>query len=271
MKNSLITAITRLLLLSPILIFDVTLSGQTGNNEKNSSATISVSACIVTLVAEQARFLKNSYSVKNEAPKELINGKEYESYYTRSKIKPLLFPDKAGTASAITRDRRYDNLILQYDTYLDEVIYTDASKTINFRFPQIALNKNIIDGFNLYFEDDTLLFKNFRLPECSSRNLKEGFYEVVYKGESQYIIKHESSFYEREGLFNYKYSPVNYISTRNEFYPVKNRKSLLRLMGENSKDIKKFLHISGIRIRQAGKDQFVDILKYYDTHLKVNK
>ena len=31
-------------------------------------------------------------------------------------------------------------------------------------------------------------------------NLKEGFYEIAYEGTSKYIIKHESSFYVKEGL-----------------------------------------------------------------------
>ena len=220
---------------------------------------------MISLISRQTGFLRESYSEKNEAPEELINGTEYESYYTRSKAKPLLLPEKSRTASAITRTRRYNNLSLQYDTFLDEVIYTDTSKTINFRYPQIALNKNIIDGFNLYFADDSMKFRTFRQPQCSERNLKEGFYEVAYEGASQYLIKHESSFYEREGLVNYKYSPVNYISTGNAFYTVKNKKSLLRLMDEKSKEIKKFLHASGVRISQADKKQIVSVLKYYDS------
>jgi hypothetical protein len=238
---------------------------QNGNLLKFNSSSDLQDKNINSTIDRQKEFIKNSYSEKIEAPKELINGKEYESYYTRSKNKPLLFADKSRTASIITKSRRYNNLTLQYDTFLDEVIYTDTSQTINYRFPQIALNKNIIVGFNLYFADDSLIFKYFRLPECSEKKLLEGFYEIVYEGKSKYIIKHESGFYEKEGSKEYKYSPKNYISIGDNFFKIKNRKSLLQLFGEKSRDIKKFMHISRIRFRQADKRQIESVLKFYDS------
>lgn len=265
MKNIQINSIKRLLVLYLILVFSEVLSAQNFAMERISTVNNQGNDGLTSLISRQTEFLRESYAEKNEAPEELINGKEYESYYTRSKVKPLLFPEKTRTASAITKTRRYDNLSLQYDTFLDQVIYTDTSKTINFRFPQIALNKNIIDGFNLYFSEDSLIFRNFRKPEYTDSNLKEGFYEVAYEGSSRYLIRHESSFYEREGLVNYKYSRVDYISTGNAFCIVKNKKSLLRLMDEKSKEVRKFLHASGVRVRQADKNQIITVVKYYDS------
>jgi hypothetical protein len=224
-----------------------------GNNESSSE------------ISHQAIIIKELYSERIEVPEELINGKEYEPYYLRSDVKPLLFPSIQGTASIFTKTRVYKNLSLQYDTFLDEVIYTDTSKTINSRFPQIALNKDIIDGFNLYFKDDSLKFRYFRLPECQEKNLKEGFYERVYNEKSEYVIKHESSFYVHEGLNNYKYSPKNLIRTGKHFYKVKNRKSLLALFGNKSGEVKKFIHDSGIRVRKADKTQILMVLKFYDS------
>lgn len=241
------------------------LTGQNRNLLKSRSSNDPPGTIISTLNSHQTEYIKKLYSDGVEAPKELINGKEYESYYTRSVIKPLLFPGKERTASIITNTRRYNNLTLQYDTFLDEVIYTDTSRTINFIFPQIALNKDIINGFNLYFKDDSLIFRYFRLPECTAKNLEEGFYEVAYEGKSKYIIKHESSFYVREGLNNYKYSPKNFISSGETFYKIKSRKSLLSLFGENSRRVKEYMHSSGIRIKKADKDQFISILKFYDS------
>jgi hypothetical protein len=244
------------------------LAGQNRNLLKSRSSNDSPGTIISTLNSRQTEYIKRLYSDGVEAPKELINGKEYESYYTRSVIKPLLFSGKERSASIITNTRRYNNLTLQYDTFLDEVIYTDTSRTINFIFPQIALNKDIINGFNLYFKDDSLIFRYFRLPECTAKNLKEGFYEVAYEGISKYIIKHESSFYVREGLNNYKYSPKNFISSGEAFYKIKSRKSLLSLFGENSRRVKEYMHSSGIRIKKADKDQFISILRFYDSLLK---
>jgi len=250
-----------------ILLFlvSVTVSGQNGKTVSIKSGSESDNGNNTSLTALQIDFLRNIYSEKIEVPKELINGKEYEPYYLKSEVKPLLFPLRERTASIITRTRRYNNLTLQYDTFLDEVIYTDTSRTINFRFPQIALNRDILEGFNLYFDDDSLIFRNFRLPECSEKNLREGFYEVIYEGKSSYIIRHESSYYERQGLSNYKYSPKNYISTGNGYYKIKSLKSLLGLFGDNAVKMKEYIHSSGIRLKRANKKEIFSIIKYYDS------
>jgi hypothetical protein len=238
-----------------ILFFQLTLS-TSAQKSKNANDEVS---------ARQIEYIKNAYSSKIEVPKEFINGKEYESYYTRSKIKPLLLPDKKRSASIFTKTRKYSNLTLQYDTFLDEVIYTDTSRTINFRFPQIALNKDIVNGFNLYFENDSMVFKYFRLPECERENLREGFYEVAYSGKSIYVIKHTSSFYTREGLPEYDYTAENYINAGNGYYKVTSKGSLLKLFGDKSTAMKKFIHQARIRIKQADKNQLASILKYYDS------
>jgi len=210
-------------------------------------------------------FIISDYSTRVEAPKEFINGKEYEPYYLRSKSKPVLMPDIERTATLFTKTRKYSNLSLQYDTFLDDVIYTDTSRTINFRFPQIALNKDIVEGFNLYFDRDSMVFKYFAAPECTKENLSEGFYEIVYTGASRYIIRHTSSFYVREGLNEYKYTPENYISVGDKFFRIKSKGSLLELFGDKSDEMKKYLQMSRIKIKQADKYQFANILKFYDS------
>lgn len=263
----------RIKFLPPLLFVLITLqaSGQNGNLLNVNSLEGSADVNTKGLVDRQIQYIQKLYSEKVEAPRELINGKEYESYYARSQFKPLLYPDKRRTATIFTRTRRYTNLTLQYDTFLDELIYTDTSRTINYTYPQIALNKDIVEGFNLYFENDSLIFRYFGFPDCSRLNLKEGFYEIAYQAGSKYFIKHTSSFFVREGRNEYKYTPENYFSTGDVFYRVKNRKSLLKLFGEKSGEIKRYLHLSRIRIRQADKNQFISILKFYDSLISSRK
>ena len=254
---------SRLLLLLVFVTFP--LQGQHSKLLNINSLSGSDDVNISTLIDRQVEYLKSSYYAKIEVPNEIINGKEYESYYRRSQYKPLLFPDKKRTATLFTRTRQYKNLYLQYDTFHDELIYTDESRILNDRFPQISLNKDIVDGFNLYFDDDSLIFRYFRLPECRKLNLKEGFYEIGYQGRSKLVIKHKSSYYQREGLDEYKYDPEYYVSTGDVFYKINSRKSLIKLFGEKSGFMKKYLHESRFRMGQADRNQFVDILKHYDS------
>jgi len=250
-----------------VLLLTVTYAakGQNSNLLDSGSSGKTGNSGIRTSADRQIDYMQRLYSEKVEDPKEFINGKEYESYYTRSQSKPILFVDKRRTAALFTKSRRYNNLTLQYDTFLDEVIFTDISKTINSRFPQIALNRDNVEGFNLYFDDDSLIFRQFRSPECRKKNLSEGFYEIAFQGGSTYIIRHKSSFYVREGRNEYKYSPENYISTGEVFHRIKSKSDLLKLFVGKSAEIKKYLHLARIRIKQADKQQFVEILKYYDS------
>ena len=241
------------------------LHGQNSKLLNTNSLNDSENNNLSTLIDSQLQYIKSSYSAKIEVPNELINGKEYESYYIRSTSKPLLYPEKRRTATLFTRTRQYKNISLQYDTFHDEVIFTDKSRILSDRFPQIALNKDIAVGFNLYFDDDSLIFRYFRLPECSKLNLSEGFYEIAYQGRTRFVIKHKSSFYQREGLNEYKYYREYYVSTGEAFHKIKNKKSLLKLFGEKSGMMKKYLHESRFRMGQANRNQLVDILKHYDS------
>lgn len=251
----------------PLLLFLVVnpLKGQNGNLLNNRSLNASGNNSLQSVSDQQEADIKKLYSSKVETPKEFLNGKEYESYYSRVKAKPLLFYEKKRSASIITKTRQYNNLTLQYDTYLDEVIYSDTSRTLNFRFPQIALNKDIVDEFYLYFEDDVLHFINYREPQASLMNLREGFYEIVFEGSFKFIIRHESKEFLREGRNNYKYYPIYYINTGETFTTYKNRKTFLRLFGNKAEDVKRFIKSSGIKVGRADKFQIVSILKYYDS------
>jgi hypothetical protein len=252
-----------------LLLFTVTLSlhAQNGNLLKVNSLKGIGDLSNRSLTDRQIEYIQRSYSERVEAPKEIINGKEYISYYTRSQSKPLLFVEKKRTASVFTRSRKYNNLILQYDTFLDEIVYTDTSRTVNYRFPEIALNKDIVQGFNLYFEDDSLQFRYLKSQDYLKKNLKEGFYEIAYEGKSSYIIKHTSSYYVREGRNEYKYTPENYMSIGDVYYRIKSRAALLKLFGNKSGEVKRYMHANRIRVRQAGKNEFVSIIKFYDSLL----
>jgi hypothetical protein len=271
MKFECFTFKLKILFLLILLIVALPSRGQNGNLLNNNSINKFESSHPGAITNRQISYIKSSYSEKIESPGEFVNGKEYESYYGRSIYKPLLLPDKKRSATLFTRTRRYGNLTLQYDTFLDEVIYTDTSRTINYMFPQIALNKDIVDGFNLYFENDSLIFRNFRPAESSIYNLKEGFYEIAYVGKSKYVIKHLSSFYVKDGLNEYKYSSDNYYSVGDVFYRVTGKRKLLKLFGDKSHEVKKYIHISRIRIRQADKNQFISILKFYDSLTALGK
>ena len=147
---------------------------------------------IMSIIGYQTDYLHKFYFQNVDNIDELVNGKEYIPYYFRSKYKPLLYSDRKHKSSLTLNGRRYDNLMLEYDTFKDELIYSDSLKLIDNKVFMISLNKDPVDGFSFYFGSDSLYFRYFSSETNLNFNLPEGFYEVGYDGKTKFIIKHKS-------------------------------------------------------------------------------
>jgi len=205
--------------------------------------------------------LDSLYLVESGSDSSFISGREYRGYYFRSDYKPILFFGRDRTASLVYKGRTYNNLLLQYDTYLDQVIYMVYS---NWDASQLALNSDNISRFDLCFKDDTLTFRYVSDELYPSFNLDDGFYEVVYDGKCKYIIRHGSTHYMRNGVDEYGYKPAGYVLTDGGFAKITSRKQFVNLFGSKSKEIKQFIGSNGIRIRKADKNQIKKILVFYE-------
>jgi len=247
------------------LFLSIQSRGQVTDQFKKYPDTVPDQISKQNLVALQTNYLYTLYYKVISEPKEILNGKEYLLYFFQSKTNPLFNSRDKLNAILYINNRQYRNIKIQYDTYLDEVIYTDTSRIINYEFPRIALNRDVIEGFSLCINGDSLKFRHLRFPPGSVDNPGDGYYEIVYDGATSYIIKHRSVLYRRESLNEYKYSPVNYVSTENKFYDLRNKKNFILIFGDKSQEINTFLHKSKIRVNKANRNQIVAVLKYYDS------
>ena len=213
----------------------------------------------------QISWMNNLYLQKTGFAREIVDGKEYFPYYYRSRSKPILRLDEERSALLIIHGSTFNHLILQYDTFTDEIIYSDDSLIFNNQICKIALNKDEISCFDLCFNRDTLHFRYFGKDRDTSFNLEEGFYEVVYDKETKYLIRHVSSGYLTiDKNKEYLYEPVNYIKVFNGFSRITSTKQFIALFGKRSDDIRHFLRQKKIRILRADKKQITEVLNYYE-------
>jgi hypothetical protein len=120
------------------------------------------------IIDSQTDYLNKLYFQNVDNVDELVNGIDYVPYYYRSDSKPLLFNGTRYESSLILKGRRYSNLSLEYDTYLDEIVYSDNSKYIESKVFKVALNKDPVDGLLSISEltvwySDILAVKGFRI------------------------------------------------------------------------------------------------------------
>ena len=212
----------------------------------------------------QISHLNNLYFHHINLPGEFIFGKEYVPYYFRSQENPILRFNEERSASLVFNGRSYDHIILQYDTFTDEVIYTDDTLIFNDRFCKVALNSDYVNGFDLYFKVDTLTFRYFRKDQDTTFNLKEGFYEVVFDSGCKFLIKYVSSRYVYKGIDEYYYHPVRYVKIRDGYSKLSSKKQFISLFGDRSEEVRQYLHDQKIKFRKADKKQIADVLKFYE-------
>jgi hypothetical protein len=215
----------------------------------------------------QIDYMFRLYNQSIDNSNEMINGREYFPYYYRSEVNPLLFNNKKKSGSLLMNGKKYNNLSLEYDTYLDVLIYCDYGKFYDNKSLMIALNSEQVQGFNLYFDNDSLIFRYLMSDKKMNFNLPEGFYEVVYDGLSKYIIKHQSAITKEKSLDVYLYSTVPYVMVGEKLLRLRSKRGFIKLFGVKSDEIRKFMRSNDVQIRSAEKNKIASVLKYYDTLL----
>lgn len=228
-------------------------------------------ALFVKMEAGQLKEIDSLYVAGTGTGREFINGRIYIPYYTRAGKKPLLFNGKEIISSLVYKDRFFSNIPLQYDTYLDQVIYGDTSIIFNDVISKIALNAGNISRFTLYADHDTLVITHFSEESGRGFNLEKGFYESVYNGRSEFIIRHKSILYKQNGIDEYSYIPESYIRVGDKFVKITSKRQFVTLFGKASDRVKHFIKEKGIRIRKADKHQIADILRFYEKSEAVNR
>jgi hypothetical protein len=240
------------------------ISGQsTVRNESGADAEM-----ILQKGEEGEQKIRDFYFNSVNTPLEILNGKEYINYFFRGTTTPLLFSNHFFTSTLDFNKRLYHNVKLQYDTYLDEVLFTDTSRMINFEYPRVALNKELADGFSFYFQGEFYNFRHIRFQTRSRDNPGDGFYDLVYEGPSMFIIKHRSRLYEKDAVNEYKYAPVKYVYIDGSFKKFVRLKDLAGFFGPREEEIRAYIRENRIRTRKTPKGDIAGILKYYDSLLR---
>ena len=249
----------KILLFSFIVFLCLPAHGQNQYHSPGNNVAALKENYIPGMVSQQEKYLSDLYYSSISTRDILINGKEYIAYFARSATSPLLYRTTNRKASIYVGKRIFNGVNLQYDTYLDELIYTDTTRLIGNQFPFISLNKRNIDRFILYFPSQTMEFRFFDFPESQENALKDGYYEVVTE---DYIIRHTSRLYRKDSGNEYEYFPGNYIRKGESWIQISRKKDIENLSAEHFHSIVSWLSKNGIKIRKITKTQMVAFIGY---------
>ena len=219
----------------------------------------------LTLAAQQPEpsALQDLYQDNLHPSDALLNGREYKYYFHPLLSSPLIPEDPFPSASVVIRNQIYQNVILQYDTYKDMVVYYNLNNRHNNMIIPVIVNRHIVEEFTLRLPSGRAIFRYLVFPEDEKELLSSGFYEIVSEGECKYIIHHGSVKKVQEEGVVYLYKTEQYIITSGAVYRISGKRALLKALSDRAEEVNLYLKRSKIWVRRADKEQIKGVIDYY--------
>ncbi|MEP7252497.1 MAG: hypothetical protein ABI683_08960 [Ginsengibacter sp.] len=194
----------------------------------------------------------------------LYDGSEYtyNTYYPFiiNEGDPFFFSKNFDTGSVYYNGIVYEKVPLLYDIIHGEVLIRDPSQ-INV----VRLNDKYIGWFTIYGHTFTKLIKD----STSANPLNTGFYAALYKGRTSLyksvskIFKENSASFQ--GLNKYTVETDEYfVKKNNDYFRIKNKKSLLKILGDRKKDINQYMKKNKLKFKKAKEYTLIKVVAYYD-------
>ncbi len=188
----------------------------------------------------------------------LYNGKAWRNLYYRVKGDQFLFKSDFMPGSVTIHGKEFNNIQVKYDIYTDELLtFTDHGIIIQ-------LNKEMIDLFNMKYNDRVYYFKRM---DGDSLNSLSGYVNILYDGPSSFYIK-----YRKEILtlaVENKYDLFNeidkiYLQKDGKILLINSKKEFLGLLKDQKQQVHSFIKTNKIRITKKNPESFKPVIEYYD-------
>lgn len=189
----------------------------------------------------------------------LYNGRIWISRYARVKEDQFLFSNDFLTGSVYIDGDKFENIKLKYDVYNDEIITPDNNRLL------IQLNKEMIDSFDIRFQDKTWKFTHFTED---SIKVFSGYVNVLYSGKSTLYVKYKKyiellavekkydRFFLKQKIF---------IKKDNNIHQVNGRRELVKLFSDHKKEIRNFSKANRLNLTRENPESFIPLIKFYDS------
>lgn len=187
----------------------------------------------------------------------LYNGREWRNTNATVKGNPFLFPLTKG--SVTINDQTFENYLLFYDIYMDELLILSDQNII------IQLNKELVGGFTINYNGLVNRFINLR---HDTTDQVSGYVNELYNGKSRVFVKYKKEILDKavDGIYE-GYIQSNRIFVCKDGFPylIRNRKQLLDLMKDKKQKIIAFIRSHKLAISWKYPGHFVPVAEYYDS------
>jgi len=203
-------------------------------------------------------------NIKNESG--LYNGSQYVVYaQTIQDGIPFFEITEPSNGNVTYWGVEYKNVPLLYDILKGEIITVVPSTNY-----LIKLNSEKVSSF------EVLNHKFIRIAKDSSnKNIKTGFYDVLYDGQTAVYKKEIKTLNEdlSSGKLRTFILDENafFIKKNNVFFTVSNKSSLLDILKDKKKEVQEFIRKNKLKIRKDKDNALPKIAAFYDEISKTQK
>jgi hypothetical protein len=189
----------------------------------------------------------------------LYNGIIWTNMYHRIEGDQFLFSWLFIPGTISINGTTFKNVRIKYDIYSDEIITPLNSEVI------LQLNKELVDSFNISFEDKVYRFTNIRNDTLMDFG---GYVNLLYKGRSSFYVKYKKSIspsITSKSDGNFYQNHIMYIVKDNHIQPIDGIKTLFKVLNANKEQIRKFIKKNKLKISKKIPESFVPVIRFYDS------
>ena len=192
----------------------------------------------------------------------LYTGKNYYNRHDQVRGHQFFNDDYWEFGSVIFENQRFDSIYLKYDVFDDLLLVEHFSSAGIMAAMQI--HKPKVSGFELFGH------RFFQIMDDSTAKIRPGFYDKLYDGNNvqllckwrKEIVKNMSAgSYMEEFLVKQRF----YLVKGGEYFPVRNRSSLVKILEDQKKEIKRFIRQNKARYTNNNTQLYIEVASYYDT------
>jgi hypothetical protein len=216
-------------------------------------------AADTSLRHKQTDFAQNLFVTQIGQQSKIANGAEYSFYGPIYRGSPYFMSGREWNKGTITFNNVvYKNISILYDKYQDLLVLLHFNK-----FQQYSLYGPRVQSFDLLNHHFVYL-----ADESESPQIKNGFYEELYKGKVNLYARHETLMEDSAGVTTvYKkfYHQDSYFIKRDEkYFKVKSRGDVASVLKERKKELEKYAKTNKLDFSDNRQQALIQIVTYYE-------
>ncbi|MBS1609600.1 MAG: hypothetical protein JSS70_12740 [Bacteroidetes bacterium] len=198
----------------------------------------------------------------------LFNGWQNTNYEQLSLNHPYFMQDSMQLGNVLYDGTLYKNIPLLYDESNDNLLTLSYFSATPYPPGYAVQKKQRMDLVKEKISRFTIAGHQFIRLDSSAPNMREGFYESAYKGNSTMYIKRSKKYIEeakqKDVEIRYEIFDEYYIFCENRFYHIKSKKLLVNAFPGKEAQVKSFLNSLPIKFRKNKEKVIFETVKYYD-------